>query len=340
MKKISKIIILSLLIISCSSPEKNVVEQKDTIKIDSTVKNIVQEEPAAPLLPYALRIGKNKKVLDTLDKINISEILSLLNSPTKFPEGLACLQGRLEEKVIIVCSTYKFRFPSLSISKPSLFTKDNVKDIFVFLTLVDSNRLQCSDYNYSFIRFLRYKTFLEDRSFSVKDGKEEHLNIVDYRKIIWNKPIRMTLYDEKGIYPTSFSEWKEIWSCSERYDYSPAHPFINISPTALVKPVPEDKRENWAYKYYSHPEFVFSVIKLQDDRPHVLDKIEKCSAYDTILTDQKSKAKCVDLNLDRVPDVLWYTDYYNNGNYSMTYLYLNVNGQWVPVWYRYYDVNK
>ncbi|HVD96886.1 MAG TPA: hypothetical protein VNB90_01695 [Cytophagaceae bacterium] len=344
MKKSLTIFLLSIvsicLLFYCTQPV-NREEQKDTIKKDFSKAKADSTAIAdsSPILPEVLLIDKNKNIVDTLDKINLHDVVSLLNKPATFPAGFASLQG-LGSEGIVYCSTYTFKLPELASPKPSLFQSGNVKGIFVFLTQVDSNKLVCSDYDYSLLRFLRYKTVLEALPFSVKDGKEENVNVVDYRKIIWGKPLNIKLFDETGIFKSSFSEWKEIWSCAEKHDYSIPYPTINLFSTSLIKTFPKKYSNDWGYKWYNNPLFVFSVIKLQDNKPHVIDTIKECSVYDTLLVTPKIKAKCIDLNKDKIPDAMWYTDYYNNRNYSLTYLYLNIDGSWELIWYKHFDVNK
>ena len=95
-----------------------------------------------------------------------------MGSKPTFPEGETSRQEKLPDTLFVLCSSFNdetkekytdtlcgmFKHPKFQDTSPSLFTKENVKDIFVLLTQIDSNRLFITDTDYSLLRFLRLKT--------------------------------------------------------------------------------------------------------------------------------------------------------------------------------------
>ena len=124
-----------------------------------------------------------------------------MGSKPTFPEGEASRQRKLPDTVVVLCTSFNeetieeyvdtlcgfYKYPKLRDESPSLFTKENVKDIFVLLTQVDSNKLLITDTDYSLLKFLRLKTALNNLSYSIYDSTEYFVNDEEYRIIKWDE---------------------------------------------------------------------------------------------------------------------------------------------------------
>jgi len=211
-----------------------------------------------------------------------------MGSKPTFPEGDASHQGKLPDTVVVLCTSFSeetnekyvdtlcgfYKSPKLKETSPSLFTKENVKDIFVLLTQAHSNKLLITDTDYSLLKFLRLKTVLNDLSYSIFDSTEYFVNDEEYRVIKWDEGIPFKLYENDRIYNTKFYEWKEFWECGEKLDYAPALPFAVPIPTVLAKMFEvENFKEDYISKWF-HPNFVFSVIPLNDESSDWLNDLK------------------------------------------------------------------
>ena len=178
-----------------------------------------------------------------------------MGSKPTFPEGDASRQGKLPDTVVVLCTSFNeetnekyvdtlcgfYKSPKLKETSPSLFTKENVKDIFVLLTQIDSNKLLITDTDYSLLKFLRLKTTLSDLSYSMFDSTEYFVNDEEYRVIKWDDGIPLKLYENDRVYNTKFYEWREFWECGEKLDYAPALPYAIPVSTGLIKIFDEGK---------------------------------------------------------------------------------------------------
>ena len=282
-----------------------------------------------------------------------------MGSKPTFPEGEASRQGKLPDTVVVLCTSFNeetneeysdtlcgfYKYPRLQDAIPSLFTKENVKDIFVLLTQVDSNKLLITDTDYSLLKFLRLKTALNDLSYSIFDSTEYFVNDEDYRVIKWEDGIPLKLYENDEVYNTKFYDWKEFWECDEKLDYAPAFPYAVPVPTDLVK---KYNVEDFEFDYISewfHPNFVFSIIPLNDESKEWMDElkgrtIEVSNELLKVHSNDISKiaGRGIDLNNDNITDAFWFVEK-ESGPLIEWYarLYLNIDGEWTPIWFQYFN---
>lgn len=282
-----------------------------------------------------------------------------MGSKPTFPEGDASRQRKLPDTIVVACTSFNeetkeeyidtlcgfHNHPKFKDVSSSLFTKENVKDIFVLLTQVDSNKLLITDTDYSLLRFLRLKTALNDLSYSIFDSTEYFVNDEEYRVIAWEDGIPLKLYENDRNYKTKFYEWKEFWECGEKMDYAPALPYAIPVSTGLIKIFDEEKFKEDYISEWSHPYFVFSIIPLKDENNEWLDGLKgRTTKVKRELSEVQSNinveinGKGIDLNGDNVMDAFWYIEK-GSGNLIEWYarLYLNIDGEWIPVWFQYFN---
>lgn len=268
-------------------------------------------------------------------------------APT-FPEGEQSVQNRLPDKIIATCSDNDTLHivksnPVFGITSPSLFTKDNIKKIFVFLTQIDSSYLFTEDCDYSMLKFLRLKTNQNNLSYSVRDSAAQIVNNEKVRIIEWRDGIKMFLFDKDRSFSTVVPRWLEFWECGEKADYAPVYPFVYPEKTDLVRKNTKEM-DNDLYFLLTNPIFVLSVIPL--------DEIENEIEWLTILNGRTKstelrttqnrtiEGKGIDLNGDKISDAFWFVEVSEKKIISwVARLYLNIEGNWVPVWYTYFREN-
>ena len=287
-----------------------------------------------------------------------------MGSKPTFPEGDASRQGKLPDTVVVLCTSFDedtrvvyinrlcsiYKHPKLQNTSPSLFTKENVKDIFVLLTQVNSNKLLITDTDYSLLRFLRLKTALNDLSYSIFDSTEYFVNDEEYRVIKWDAGIPFKLYENDRIYNTKFYEWKEFWECGEKLDYAPALPYTIPVSTELIKNTDTVIFNDYDNKFdipdWIPSNFVFTIIPLNEDSNDWLNELKGSTFLDYVplnLGDHPysglhMSGEGIDLDGDSIRDAFWYIEK-GSSNLIEWYarLYLNIDGEWIPVWFQYFN---
>lgn len=312
------------------------------------------------LMPVFIRIGENGLPVDTFSEwTNALHAKSEVGKPVSFPGGLAALQAEKPDTVIVVCDQAVMPWPVFRPSSgPSLFTKKNTEKNFFFLTEIDSNRLHVDDCNYALLRFLRYKTVAEKLQAKKTAGSAEFVNKVKSNTIRWSRPLHAQLIEDHRRMDISFTDWVEYWECGEKHDYAPPYPSLQLPRGEIIKPFPYPKNYDVEYMggllehRYTNPLFIFSYLRLSDAAGSVLDSVPPAASREAslITTDGKTvKGNGIDLDNDKLIDAFWFHEYLNGGGSDKAYpgwnirmswvvrLYLKIDGEWVPVWYRHCD---
>jgi len=293
----------------------------------------------------------------------VSSYAQMGSKPT-FPEGDASRQGMLPDTVVVLCTSFNqetreeyidtlcgfYKHPKLQNTSPSLFTKENVNNIFVLLTQIDSNRLFITDTDYSLLKFLRLKTTINDLSFNIYDSTEYIVNDEEYRVIAWDDGIPLKLYENNRIYNTKFYEWREFLECGEKLDYAPALPFAIPITTDLIKNTDTIKFNNDNYKLdiqdWIPSNFLFTIIPLKEDINGWLEELKgntfldytSLNLGDHPYSGLHISGEGIDLNNDNIIDAFWYVEK-GSGNLIEWYtrLYSNIDGVWTPMWFQYFN---
>jgi len=282
-----------------------------------------------------------------LEFVKIISIIIQLGLPPSFPDGDAALQQPLPDKIEVVCkdnvSGYTTKMhtlensPKLEKTTPSLFTKDNVKSLYIFLTQIDSTHLFAEDCDYSMLKFLRYKTNAQGLKYRIADSSDSFVNIEQLRQIQWEKPVPMKMFENGTVFETTFNSYTEYWECGNKMDYSPKFPYIKPKDTPLRKNYTDEQNED-LYYILTHPTMVFSVIPL-DDMSYELPYNLEGTSYETKIgsNDGKIEGTAIDLNGDKTPDAFWYNEITKSKIAEVfTRLYINIDGKWKLWWYTYF----
>ena len=283
-----------------------------------------------------------------MELLKVLSIIVQLGMPPAFPEGDASLQQPLPDKVEVVCKdegstqTNKMHTlknsPKLENTTASLFTKDNIKSLYIFLTQIDSTHLFIEDCDYSMLKFLRYKTKHQDLKYRVVDSSDSFVNIEKLRQIQWNVPVGMKMFENGTVFETTFSNYTEYWECSNKLDYSPKYPYAKPKDSPLRKNYSDEQSEDLRY-ILTHPIMVFSVIPL-DDMSYELPYNLEGSSYETKMDSKKDgsiEGSAIDLNGDKSADAFWYHEVVSSKIAEVfTRLYINVEGKWHLWWYTYF----
>jgi len=268
-------------------------------------------------------------------------------APT-FPEGDVGLQQKLADKIEMVCrdsvSGYsstlhiinnhaKFKKSSLSI-----FTKENIRNLYIFLTHIDSTYLFIEDCDYSMLKFLRYKTKQQNLQYTVADSVDYIVNEEKMRVFRWEKPLPFYIYDNNFVFDSKIYFYTEYWVCGDKLDYASKYPFTFPEKTSLRKNYSEEQYESLRY-IMTHPIMVFSILPLDDnsyDLPYNLEASSKETSLKTSNGDEL-EGMGIDLNSDKILDAFWYMDIKETKVFEVIVrLYINVEGIWIPIWYTYF----
>lgn len=349
----SRFFLLFLVFIACSESKKEPAQQS---KQDSSLvqkNNLVQEN----------KVWYSQFILDTKGKTidsfpDASPFTSRLMAGTKqnFPSGFAAFQQHLTDSLLCGCNwhtgyfaewvqnddtTYGKNLQKLPEQfKPtegeSVFTKNNCKNYYFFLTQIDSVDLFVNDAQYGLLHFLKLKTHQQQLKFKVKHYKEEFVNTCAMMKIAWDQPFIFHILEDGRQYSSSFTEWTEAWQCGQKADYAPVYPYLNPKNVkGLVKEFQGDKEDIFK-RWIISPTYVFSYLCF-DDQKNEWEAI-KTKSYDMQLVTIQGKVRKgrgLDFNNDKKADVFWYHLVYNE-NVSperVTVLYLKVEGQWIPFYH-------
>lgn len=282
-----------------------------------------------------------------MELIKILSIIVQFGMPPLFPDGDALLQQPLPDKIEVICkdnvsgSTSKMHTlqnsPRLEKTSQSLFTNENVKNLYIFLTQIDSTHLFAEDCDYSMLKFLRYQANQYKLQYRIADSSSNFVNIERLRQIQWAKPVPIKLFENGTVFETTFNSYTEYWECSNKMDYSPKYPFIKPKDTPLRMNYTTEQEEE-LYYILTHPIMVFSIIPLDDmsyELPYNLDG----KSYETKIGSNEGKIEgmAIDLNGDKIDDAFWYNEI-PDGKIAEVYtrLYINVDGKWKLWWYTYF----
>jgi len=283
-----------------------------------------------------------------MEVLKILTLIVQFGLPPEFPAGDANLQQGLEDKIEVVCKdNFSGQMTTLHVLKnnpkfkkttPSLFTEDNTKNLYIFLTHIDSTYLYIEDCDYSMLKFLRQKTKHSNLNFTVVDSANYNIKEEKLRVIRWSKGIDFKIFENSTVFETKFDTYMEFWQCVDKLGFAQKYPFVKPKPTALRKNYTEDQSEDLKY-ILSHPIMVLSVIPLDDlsyDLPfNLVGKSFETSLETTGEGDIEGTG--IDLDGDKTLDAFWYMDIVDIKPVEVfTRLYINVEGKWKPVWYTYF----
>jgi hypothetical protein len=282
-----------------------------------------------------------------MEMLRILTLIVQMGLPPAFPDGEASLQQPLADKIEVVCkddasgqiSTFHTlnNNPKFKKTEASLFTEENTKSLYIFLTQIDSTHLFIEDCDYSMLKFLRYKTKQQNLSYTVVDSTDFIVNEEKLRLFRWQGGIPVKIYDNNFVFETQFYAYMEYWQCIGKKDVT-KYPFANPVSTPLRKNYNLDQSEDLKY-ILSHPTMVFSIIPLDDMSFDLPYNLEGTSA-ETMLETSKGNnidGTGIDLNGDKILDAFWYHDIISAKAVEVfTRLYINVGGKWKPIWYTYF----
>jgi len=283
-----------------------------------------------------------------MDVLKIITLLVQMGTAPTFPEGDAGLQQKLADKIEVVCKDsvtgYSNKLhivnnhPKFKKTTPSLFTNENIKNLYIFLTHIDSTYLFIEDCDYSLLKFLRYKAKQQNLQYTVVDSVDYIVNEEKMRVFRFEKGIPYYIYDNNFVFDTKINFYAEYWVCGDKFDYASKYPFSVPERTSLRKNYTEDQYESLRY-IMTHPIMVFSIIPLDDnsyDLPYNLEASSKGTFLNTTKGDEL-EGMGVDLNSDKILDAFWYMDIKDSKIIEVTVrLYINVEGIWIPIWYTYF----
>lgn len=281
-----------------------------------------------------------------MDLLKTALLIVQFGSAPSFPEGDASEQVPLANKIEVMCIDNGIKHsyhtlkknPSFRKSRPSLFTKTNINGIYFFLTHIDSTYLYIEDCDYSFLKFMRFKTKHQALEYSVIDSIDNIAYSEKLRVIRWKKPINILMFEDGLIFETGFTDYVEYWRCSDKENYVSKYPFIKPAPSLLRKNYTEEEESDLKY-ILSNPIMVFSAILLDENRIELPLNLEGKSYKSSLETNsgEEIEGLAIDLNSDKIPDAFWYHDISNTKIIEVfTRLYINLEGQWIPVWYTYF----
>jgi hypothetical protein len=283
-----------------------------------------------------------------LSALICSVTFSQMGIAPSFPEGDASLQQKLADKIEITCKdiisgststlhTYKNTLKFKKTSK-SLFTKQNIKNLYIFLTHIDSTYLFIEDVDYSLLKFLRYQSKQRIIQHTVIDSVDYIVNEEKMRVIRWENGIPFYIYENNVVFESKIKFYAEYWVCGDKLDYASKYPFSVPERTALRKNYTEEQYESLRY-IMTHPIMVFSILPLDDNSYELPFNLEG-KAEETFLISaggDEIEGTGIDLNSDKVYDGFWYMDIKESKTYEVTVrLFINVDGAWTPIWYTYF----
>lgn len=271
-----------------------------------------------------------------------------MGSAPAFPEGEASLQHKLADRIEIGCkdnisgSLTAFHTlrnnPKFKKTSASLFTKDNIKNLYIFLTHIDSTYLFIEDCDYSLLKFLRYQAQHRPMQYQVVDSVDYIVHEEKMKVVRWDRGVPYYIYDNNFVFDTRINFYAEYWECSDKASSAAKYPFSVPDQTSLRKNYTEDQSEDLRY-ILSNPIMVFSIMPLDDnnfDLPYNLEGTAKESSLNTTKGDE-IEGTGIDLNGDKILDGFWYMDISDTKVVEVyVRLYINVGGEWVPVWYTYF----
>lgn len=283
-----------------------------------------------------------------MDVLKILTLVIQMGTAPTFPAGDAGFQQKLADKIEVVCKDSLSGYvnhlhtvsshPKFKKTSPSLFTKENIRNNYIFLTHIDSTLLFIEDCDYSLLKFLRYKAQEQNMQFTVTDSVDYIVNEEKMRLIRYERGIPFYIYDNNYVFESKINYYAEYWVCGDKFDYASKYPFTYPERTSLRKNYTEDQYESLKY-IMTHPIMVLSILPLDDnsfDLPYNLEGTSREASLTTTGGDDIDGTG-IDLNADKTLDAFWYMDIKDSKIYEVTVrLYINVDGKWTPIWYTYF----
>ncbi|MBZ0204497.1 MAG: hypothetical protein K8I03_15905 [Ignavibacteria bacterium] len=280
--------------------------------------------------------------------LKVLALVVQLGMPPTFPEGDASLQQLLPDKIEVICkdegSTYTNNMhvlknnPKFKRTEPSLFTPENIKNLYIFLTQIDSTHLFVEDCDYSMLKFLRLKTKDQNLQYRMVDSSDHFVNTEKLRQIQWQEGIGFKMFDNLTVFETTLNNYTEYWECGNKLDYSPKYPYAKPKATLLRKNYTDEQSEDLKY-ILSNPIMVFSIMPLNEMTYELPYNLEG-KAVETKLETSKDgsiEGTGIDLNGDKILDAFWYNQVEDSKIVEVfTRLYINVGGKWGLIWYTYF----
>ena len=280
--------------------------------------------------------------------LKIITLIVQMGMPLTFPEGDESLQQPLAYKIEVICRDNNYPEASklhevknntkFEKTKPSIFTKENTRNLYIFLTHIDSTYLYIEDCDYSMLKFLRYKTNKQSLQNKVVDSMTYFVNEEKLRLVRWNVPIGFKLFENNTVFETTFDTYTEYWECGNKLDYSPKYPYIFPKQTPLRKNYTDEQHEDLAY-ILKNPIMVFSIMPLDEmtyDLPYNLEASSRREELETS-SGKNIEGTGIDLDNDKILDAFWYNEVQDSKIVEVvTRLYVNIEGKWTPIWYTYF----
>lgn len=276
-----------------------------------------------------------------------------------FPEGESSLQVSLPDTVKITCSTWGndeltgepvlyhdliFQFVDsihLQAISPSFFTREILQNHYFFLLGPGLDRFALQDYDYSLLRFFRYKSQGQNLAFALRDTTEDDAGPVQLRKLVFKQSVRVKFFEFNKSWNAEAKTYLEYWECGAKSDYSPTFPCLmgwDKKGRPFINPYDPDQN---VILFVKSLRFSLAALSL-DDNNRELDKCRGASREATLFTvdGRAIKGYSLDLNRDNIPDAFWHTVDMPSDTYERyTTLFLNVGGEWQPYWFS-YDIGR
>lgn len=284
-----------------------------------------------------------------MEILKILTLIVQMGMPLTFPEGDTHLQKPLADEIKVICTDSGStqggilhvikNHPKFKKTEPSLFTSENIKDLYIFLTHIDSTQLYIEDCDYSMLKFLRYKTKQQNLEYSIVDSATYFVNNELLRLVRWHEPVGFKIYEYGTVFESSFNTYSEYWECGNKFDYSPKYPYVNPKRTLLRKNYTDEQSEDLGY-ILSNPIMVFSILPLDEnsyDLPFNLEGESGPVRLETTKGDD-IEGTAIDLDGDKILDAFWFNHRLDEPVIKVeTRLYINLKGKWIPVWYTYFS---
>jgi hypothetical protein len=283
-----------------------------------------------------------------MELLKILTLIVQMGMPITFPEGDQSLQQPLADKIEVICKDEKYpeasklheikNNPKFKKTKSSIFTKDNTKDLYIFLTHIDSTYLYLEDCDYSLLKFLRYKTTRQSLQYKVVDSMTYSVNEEKLRLVRWYNGIGMKIFENNTVFETTIDTYSEYWECGNKLDYSPKYPYTYPKRTPLRINYTDEQNENLGY-ILKNPIMVFSIMPLNEmtyDLPYNLEASSRKEELETS-SGKDIEGTGIDLDNDKILDAFWFNEVQDSSVIEViTRLYINIEGKWIPMWYTYF----
>lgn len=283
-----------------------------------------------------------------MELLKLITLIVQMGMPLTFPEGDAMPQQPLADKIEVICKDDVYpqpqklhtikNNPKFKKTSSSIFTADNTKNLYIFLTHIDSTYLYVEDCDYSLLKFLRYKTKHQNLQYSVIDSTTHFVNNEKLRLVRWVQPVNYMMFELGTVFETSMNNYTEYWECGNKMDYSPKYPYTYPEPTLLRLNYTDEQHEDLAY-ILKNPIMVFSIMPLDDMSYELPFNTEAASKKESLETSKGKdiEGTGIDLNNDKILDAFWFNEVQDSKIIEViTRLYINVGGKWTPIWYTYF----